>query len=129
MKQELVTIGSFEYLADVQVIRSKLESEGIEVFLKDENILATDPLISSAIGGVKLQVFSKDRERAMEIFDELRGYATDARGNPITCPNCKAQRSEKYYQRKKLLHKLFPFLEPVKYRCLNCGMITKPTVH
>lgn len=127
MKQELVTIGSFEYLADVQVIRSKLESEGIEVFLKDENILATDPLISSAIGGVKLQVFNKDQERAMEIFDELRGYATDAHGNPITCPNCKAQRSEQYYHRKKLLHKLFPFLEPVKYRCLNCGMITKPT--
>ncbi len=127
MKQELVTIGTFEYLADVQVIRTKLESEGIEVFLKDENILATDPLISSAIGGIKLQVFSKDRERALDIYTELRGYAKDALGNPITCPNCKAQRSEPYYQRKKFIHKLFPFLEPVKYRCLKCGMITKPT--
>lgn len=126
MKQELVTIGIFEYVADVQVIRAKLESEGIEVFLKDENILATDPLISSAIGGIKLQVFTKDRERATDIYHELHGFAKDVHGNPITCPNCKAQRSESYYRRKSLLHKLFPFLEPVKYRCLKCGMITKP---
>lgn len=126
MKQEFFTIGSFEYVADVQIIRAKLESEGIPVFLRDEYTLNTDPLISSAIGGVKLQVYSRDRDRALAIYNEVRSYAQDDAGNPIICPNCKAARSEVYYSRKKLLHKLFPFLEPKKYKCLNCEMITKP---
>jgi DNA-directed RNA polymerase subunit RPC12/RpoP len=126
MEQEFFTIGAFEYVADVQIIRTKLESEGITVFLRDEYTLNTDPLISSAIGGVKLQVYSRDRDRALAIYNEVRSYAQDDNGKPVVCPNCRAQRSEVYYSRKKLLHKLFPFLEPRKYKCLNCGMITKP---
>ena len=128
MKQEFYTIGAFEYVADVQVIKAKLESEGIPVFLRDENTLNTDPLISSAIGGVKLQVYSTDKEKAIRIYDNIRAYATDIDGNPIVCPNCKAAKSEVYYGRKGLLYKLFPFLEPKKYRCLNCQMITRPRV-
>ncbi len=125
MKQEFYTIGSFEYVADVQIIRTKLESEGIRVFLRDEFTLNTDPLISTAIGGVKLQVYSSDKEQAMAIYNEFRSYALDENGKPVVCPNCKAQRSELYYSGKKLLHRLFPFLEARKYRCLNCEMITK----
>lgn len=126
MKQEFFTIGSFEYVADVQVIRAKLESEGIPVFLRDENTLNTDPLISSAIGGVKLQVYTVDKEKALDIYNKIRAYALDEEGNPVVCPNCRAAKSEVYYSRKGLLYKLFPFLEPKKYRCLNCQMITKP---
>ena len=126
MKQEFFILGAFEYAADVQVIKSKLESEGIPVFLRDENILNTDPLISSAIGGVKLSVYSRDKDRALEIYNEIRAYALDESGQPITCPNCKARRSEVYFSRKSLLHKLFPFLEEKKYRCTKCGVITKP---
>ena len=127
MEQEFYTIGAFEYVADVQVIKAKLESEGIPVFLRDENTLNTDPLISSAIGGVKLQVYSIDKERAIRIYNNIRAYATDNEGNPIVCPNCRAAQSEVYYRRKGILYKLFPFLEPKKYRCLNCQMITRPT--
>ena len=126
IKQEFYILGSFEYAADVQVIKAKLESEGIPVFLRDENTLNTDPLISSAIGGVKLSVYSRDKERAIEIYNEIRPYAVDDKGEPIICPNCKAKRSEVYYSRKSILHKLFPFLEEKKYKCTNCGMITKP---
>lgn len=119
-------LASFEFPADVQVLKAKLESEGIPVFLKDENTLNSDPLISSAIGGVRVQVYTRDKERAQVIYDEIRSYALDENGNPIICPNCKAQKSEAYYQRKNLFHKLFPFFEKRKYKCLNCGMITKP---
>ncbi|MEM9648408.1 MAG: DUF2007 domain-containing protein [Bacteroidota bacterium] len=127
MDQEFYTLGTFEFPADVQIIKGKLESEGIPVFLRDENTINSDPLISSAIGGVKLQVYFKDRELAKSIYDEVRNYATDAEGNPIVCPNCKAEKSEIYYSRKGIFYKLFPFFEPKKYRCANCKFITKPT--
>jgi len=126
MNEEFYTLGAFSYPADVQIIKGKLESEGIAVFLKDENTLNSDPLISDAIGGVKLQVYEKDKERAISIYDEIRSYALDDEGNPIICPNCKAQKSEAYYSRKSIFHKLFPFFEKRKYRCTRCNIITQP---
>ena len=126
MEEKFYTIGSFEFVADVQIIKGKLESEGIPVFLRDENTLNTDPLITNAIGGVKLQVYTKDKERAVEIYNAIRAYAIDDQGNPIQCPNCKATKSEVYYSRKGVFYKLFPFFEKRKYKCLQCGMITKP---
>ncbi len=125
MEDVFYTIGSFDYPADVQIIKGKLESEGIPVFLKDENTLNSDPLISYAIGGVKLQVYSKHKRKALEIYNEIRAYAVDNDGNPIVCPNCKAKRSEAYYHRKGFFLKLFPFFESRKYKCMQCGMITK----
>ena len=126
IKQEFYILGSFEYAADAQIIKSKLESEGIPVFLRDENILNTYTMIGSATGGVRVSVYSADKEPALKIYNEIRPYALDDSGAPIVCPNCKANRSEAYYSRKSLLHKLFPFLEEKKYKCTNCGMITKP---
>ncbi|MEM7380037.1 MAG: DUF2007 domain-containing protein [Bacteroidota bacterium] len=125
MGSEFFTLAAFEYVADVQIIKGKLESEGIPVFLRDENTLNTDPLISTAIGGVKLQVYTSDKDKAIAIYNEVRSYAVDDDGNPIVCPNCKAEKSEVYYKRQGLFYKLFPFFEPKKYRCTNCNMITK----
>jgi hypothetical protein len=118
-------LGAFDYLADAELLKAKLESEGIHVFLKDANILQADPFIASAIGGVKVMVYQQDRERAEEIYNSVRRYAVDKDGAPIICPNCKAMRSERYSDRSKFWYRLFPFLEPMKYRCLNCEMITR----
>ena len=127
MKQEFFTLGTYEFPADVQIIKGKLESEGIPVFLRDETTINSDPLISAAIGGVKLQVYSVDRERAKLIFDEVRNYATDENGELIVCPNSGAKKSEIYYSRNSIFYKLFPFFEPLKYRCFECNIITKPS--
>ena len=126
MNRKFFTLAAFDYPADVQILKGKLESEGIPVFLRDENTLNSDPLISNAIGGVKVEVYQEDSERALEIYNEIRAYAVDDEGRPIVCPNCRAMKSEAYYERKGLLNKLFPFFEKRKYKCLNCGMITKP---
>lgn len=126
MEEKFYIIGSFEFVADVQIIKGKLESEGIPVFLRDENTLNSDPIISNAIGGVKLQVYTKDKERAIKIYNEIRAYAIDNKGEPVQCPNCKAEKSEVYYSRKGVFYNLFPFFEKRKYKCLQCGIITKP---
>ena len=78
-------LGAFDYLADAELLKAKLESEGIHVFLKDANILQADPFIASAIGGVKVMVYQQDRERAEEIYNSVRRYAVDKDGAPIIC--------------------------------------------
>ncbi|MDM9631317.1 DUF2007 domain-containing protein [Robiginitalea aurantiaca] len=125
MKKSYYTLGAFDYVADAELLKAKLESEGIHVFLKDANILQADPFIAAAIGGVKVMVYQEDREKAKEIYDSVRRYAIDKNGEPVVCPNCKASRSERYLDRSRLLYRLFPFLEPPKYRCLSCEMITR----
>lgn len=126
MADKFVTIAAFEYVADLEILKLKLESEGIQVFVKDGNIVNSDPLISNAVGGAKIQVFKEDEERAREFYNSIRSYAVGKDGLPITCPNCKAQKSESYYERKSLFYKLFPFFEARKFKCLNCNIITKP---
>lgn len=125
MKNEFFTLTSSTFPADIQIVKGRLESEGISVFLRDENTINTDPLISDAIGGVKLQVYTSDKEKAQAILNEIRDYAVDETGALIQCPNCKEQKSEALYLRNSLFYKLFPFFEPKKYRCTNCKFIRR----
>ena len=64
----LITIATFEYPHEAHVIKSKLESEDIYVFLKDELTVQADNFISNAIGGVKLQIKENDVEKALEVL-------------------------------------------------------------
>ncbi|MEO1050608.1 MAG: DUF2007 domain-containing protein [Bacteroidota bacterium] len=67
---KFTTIATFQYPHEVQVVKGKLESEGIEVFLKDELTIQVDNFLSNAMGGVKLQVRESDINRAVPILHE-----------------------------------------------------------
>ncbi|MBZ5535576.1 MAG: DUF2007 domain-containing protein [Acidobacteriia bacterium] len=67
---ELVTIRKFRDLMDADLAKGLLESVGIESFLIDENMVRMDWLISTGIGGIKLQVKREDAEAAMTVLDQ-----------------------------------------------------------
>lgn len=73
MEDQLVTIATFNFNTDIRItlLASALESEDIPYHLKDENTLALDPLLSLAVGGVKLQVLEKNAARALELYQEI----------------------------------------------------------
>jgi hypothetical protein len=52
--------------------KAKLESEGIDVFLKDELTTQVNNLYSNAIGGVKLQVKEEQLGDAVQILKEIQ---------------------------------------------------------
>ena len=62
----------FQYSSEAIIYQGKLESQGIEVFLRDNHTIDTNPLYSNAVGGVKLYVRSEDVERANQILEEIR---------------------------------------------------------
>jgi hypothetical protein len=66
----LITVATFTYPHQVAILIAMLESEGIECYSKDGNTVQVDPLLSNAIGGIKLQVRQTDEERANEIVEE-----------------------------------------------------------
>ncbi|MFB9842389.1 putative signal transducing protein [Mucilaginibacter ginsenosidivorans] len=71
-----VTVLTVQYPQQLWIIRGKLESEGIECFIKDELTVQAYNLYSNAVGGVKLQVQRQDVAKAVEILTEL-GYIRD----------------------------------------------------
>lgn len=62
----IVDIGFFAQ--DAHVIKTRLELEGIRVFLWYESHISLDPLITVALGGVRVVVHVRDAERAVQIL-------------------------------------------------------------
>jgi hypothetical protein len=69
---KLITVASTSHTYEAHLIKSKLESEGIPAFIKDEHVVTANWLYSLAVGGVKIQVAQRDVERAKEILDNIK---------------------------------------------------------
>ena len=67
VENELVTIVGFNDPAEAHISQAKLESEGIESYIIDENMVLHIPY---ATGGVKLQVKTIDRQKALKIMQQ-----------------------------------------------------------
>ena len=64
---------AFTFPHEMSIVRSKLESEGIETLTKDEETLQAVTGFTYAIGGVKIFVQEKDLLKAQEILTQM-GY-------------------------------------------------------
>src|SRR5210317_1787099 len=89
MNDTFKTIARFQYSTEAQIIKGRLEAEGIQVFVSDNFTIDTDPLVSNAIGGVKLKVHSEDKFEALRILRSISRYSVDDAGKHIICPSCK----------------------------------------
>jgi hypothetical protein len=74
MGEPLVAVrcfGGLDALNSAYLVRSQLWAAGIDVFLKDEHIVATDPMAWQAFGGVKLLVPESQAAKAEEIINQV----------------------------------------------------------
>lgn len=126
MNSDYLLLDAFEFSTEAQMVKSKLDAEGVESVLKDEKTVDSDPLISQAIGGVKLFVAKEHALKALAVYNEIRTYEVDHEGNPISCINCESTRILiAPLERKNLFFMLFPFFESTKYICNSCKTIFK----
>ena len=79
--RRLVTVRRYRDLSEAMVARGVLESAGIYCFLRDENVVRMDWFYSNAVGGIGLQVDTKDEEEATKLLnqpiDDVEGEAAD----------------------------------------------------
>lgn len=128
--ETFTTVAVFQYSTEAQIIKGRLESDGIEVFLSDNLTIDTDPLVSNAIGGIKLKVLSHQAEEAKQILNAIQQYSMDDKGQPIHCPNCKSTHVELFSTIKDFksffwflfgfLFSSLPFYTKHKFRCEMC---------
>ena len=62
------TIRTYSNLFQAQSAKATLECAGIEVFLKNENTVAVQPLYNVMLGGIELQVDESDVSWALELI-------------------------------------------------------------
>nr|WP_315205317.1 DUF2007 domain-containing protein [uncultured Flavobacterium sp.] len=123
-------IATFQYSSEAIIFKGKLESEGIEVFMRDNNTVDSNPLYSNAVRGVKLFVKKDDFEKATDIFLNISQYSLDDNEKLRKCPKCGAEQIDMVTSIKDLksflvfLFSIFlvsiPFYSKHKYKCDNC---------
>lgn len=123
-------IARFTYTSEALIIKGKLEASGITTTLWDSTIIDTDPLVSQAIGGVKLMVPRDSVIKAKHILNEIEAYAVDDEGEPLICPNCGSDKVElmttitdfKSFASflAGLVFGVLPFYTRYQYRCERC---------
>lgn len=131
MSDTFKTIARFQYTTEAQIVKGRLEAEGIKVFLQDHLTIDTDPLVSNAIGGVKLKVRAIDAMKAQHILSSIRQYSLDDDGNTIHCPNCDSEKVELFSTITDFksffaflvgfIFGTLPFHTRYKYKCENCS--------
>jgi hypothetical protein len=83
----VVVVKTFDNYFSANIYLTRLQSAGIECYLQDEFTVTIDPILSNAIGGIKLVVKDKDEAAARELL----GQYDEAFMKSATCPECGGQ--------------------------------------
>ena len=131
---KFVTIKESHYLADLSVLKSRLESEGIECRLKNE--MTTQVMNHIPSFTVELQVPESDVEHVREILIET-GELSDS-GTKLVCPACGSEKIKLKLSLRKRIQVFFAAISAAffmgnlpldkvfknaKYRCSDCGAV------
>ena len=81
---EFVILETFDNYIDANLTKGRLEEAGINCWLKDEDTATILPILTNAIGGIKLMVDKNDIDKAREILDALK----EVKRKSFACPNC-----------------------------------------
>ena len=123
-------IRRYQYSSEAIIFKGKLESEGISVFIRDNNTIDTYPLYSNAVGGVKLFVKNDDFIKANEILSQVSEYSLDEMNQLVNCPKCNRKQIKMTTSIKdiktvlafifSMLFVVLPFYSKHKYKCNHC---------
>jgi hypothetical protein len=67
---DFVEIRAFDNYIYAHITMSMLQDAGINCYLKDEYTITIDPLLSPALGGMKLMVHPAQVQRAIELLEQ-----------------------------------------------------------
>jgi hypothetical protein len=68
-----IEIGAYDNYIYAHIVLARLRDAGINCHLKDEFTITIDPLLSPALGGIKLMVAQSQVGRALELLKERGG--------------------------------------------------------
>jgi predicted RNA-binding Zn-ribbon protein involved in translation (DUF1610 family) len=122
-----VVLAAYDNYVPAHIAMGRLKEEGIECWLKDENTVTIDPILSNAVGGIKLMVAEDKAEAARNLLNRLQ-QEYKAR---FACVNCGSNNIEWVSSPRKPLNWLsaivtfflgdYALAADKVYHCFNCG--------
>jgi predicted RNA-binding Zn-ribbon protein involved in translation (DUF1610 family) len=124
---DYVPVGVYDNYVSAHIVKGRLEEEGIFSWLKDENTVTIDPILTNAVGGIKVMVNFKEAERAAGILRTIKNEQQAAH----PCPRCRSMNIELVSTPRKaanwasaiiglFLTSYAPKIDMV-YHCFDCG--------
>jgi hypothetical protein len=68
-----IILRSYDNYIPAHIAMGRLKEEFINCFLQDEYTVTIDPLLSNAVGGIKLMVADSQAKRADKILSNITG--------------------------------------------------------
>jgi len=87
---EFVILETFDNYIDAHLTMGRLEESGINCWLKDEDTATIVPILTNAIGGIKLMVDKNDIDKSIEILNALK----EIKRQSFACPYCSSHNIE-----------------------------------
>lgn len=81
---DFVQVRSYDNYVTANLTLQRLEAEGIRGYLKDEYTVTIDPILSNAVGGIKLMVLDSQVARSLDLLEEFETAYREA----AACPHC-----------------------------------------
>lgn len=125
---ELVRFKFYETALEANRDKQILTENGLNSFIANEQLIQSDWLLSQAVGGIQLQVFEEDLEKAKQILQEYKdneAFSLEAEhtiDNPefdFVCPKC----GSNHIYRDDRATSFFgiSILKSQKFVCYHCG--------
>ena len=124
---DFVPVAVYTNYIDANIMLGRMQEDGIDCWLKDENIVTIDPILTNAVGGIKLMVAENERMKALQWLWEIN----KEKKATISCPKCNSHNLEYVSTPRKpgnwlsVLIGVFitSFAPPVEqvYHCFDCG--------
>jgi len=119
-------IASYDNYMLANMTMGMLTENNIKCQMKDENIVTVDPLLSPAVGGIKLLVEEEDFDKAVELMKEaeneyLKGIACSICRSPSLIVEEKSNKPTGFWGllKNQLLYGQTSTYSK-GYRCTNC---------
>lgn len=81
---QIVILATYTKPEDAHLAVSLLAGNGIDAYIRDENVTSLHWLYSNAVGGVKVEVADEDFELAMEVLNLPKDEGI------LKCPHCQS---------------------------------------
>jgi DNA-directed RNA polymerase subunit RPC12/RpoP len=131
---QFIPVWSYDNYVAAQIALGRLQQDGIDCWLKDENTVTIDPILTNAVGGIKLMVLQNQAQEALDILNELQA----AHKASLACPHCGSHNIELVSSPRKannwfsaistFLLTNFALTVEKNYHCFDCSMEFKEPV-
>ena len=124
---DFVVLKSFTNYIDAHIVLGRMQEEGMDCWLNNENTTTIMPIWTTAIGGIQLMVQREQLERASDILKVIE----EERKENISCPKCNSRDVEYINTIRKpinwfsaavsFLFGNYAVMPEQRYHCFKCG--------